>query len=63
MEISNKIVLIQFCRNPNYPLQVEELLNTGKEAKRFKMVKWESFDEKKKYLELGTPVPPLIYLF
>jgi len=38
--------------NPNYPLQVEELLNTGKEAKRFKMVKWDSFDEKKKYLEL-----------
>ena len=46
-------------RNPNYPLQVEELLNTGKEAKRFKMVKWDSFDEKKKYLELGKTT----YLF
>ena len=29
------------------------MLNSGKEAKRFKMVKWESFDEKKKYLEIG----------
>ena len=51
---SKELILNFFCRNPNYPLQVEELLNTGKEAKRFKMVKWESFDEKKKYLELGT---------
>ena len=46
--------LLNICgRNPNHPLQVEELLNTEKEAKRFKMVKWESFDAKKKYLELG----------
>ena len=44
----------QFCaRNPNYPLQVEQVLNTDKEAKRFKMVKWEAFDARKKYLEIG----------
>ena len=43
-----------FCfRNPNYPLQVEQLLNTDKEAKRFKMIKWEPFDSRKRYLELG----------
>ena len=47
-------LFIQFCaRNPNYPLQVEQVLNTDKEAKRFKMVKWEAFDTKKKYLEIG----------
>ena len=51
---SGDINLFKFCaRNPNYPLQVEQVLNTDKEAKRFKMVKWEAFDTKKKYLEIG----------
>ena len=42
-----------YVRNPNYPLQVEQVLNTEKEARRFKMVTWEPFDNKKRYLELG----------
>ena len=45
---------IHFCvRNPNYPLQVEQVLNTEKEAKRFKMVNWEPYNNKKRYLEIG----------
>ena len=45
--------LSHFLRNPNRPIKVEEVLNTDKEAKRFKMVKWDPFDQNKFYLELG----------